>query len=784
MKTLPDALQPLADHAQFILYKLTPSAKKAGKFDKLPVDPRTLQVFDKGSDWQNDPTAWTTADNALRRAALCGDGYGVGFFLTADDGLFFLDIDDCLQPNGTWSELATDLLALLPGAAVEVSSSGRGLHVFGRVPEALPHGSRNDALGLELYTERRFVALTGTGARGSAAVTCSRFGELVTQYFPPRASVQSPEWSDGPVTDWSGHTDDDALIEQALASRSAAGAFGASASFADLWTGDADALAKAYPDGSGHNGSQADAALAQHLAFWTGNDCERILRLMWQSGLVRDKWDREDYLYRTILHAVSLQKTYHQKQPAAPQVPAETTAAASQKVTREFDRTPEANMILGNRAARLIRFNGMWLTREAGSHYRELEEEALRAEVRQNCGFSITPTKVNAVLDELKAATLVDSYNVTLPHWISQAGDRPPASGLIVCRNGVLDPVAGRLYPHSDDLLTFNALPFGYDPQAPRPARWGQFLNEVFGDDPEAIGELQKLFAYFLTLDTSQQKIFALIGPKRSGKGTIARTLRELIGPLNVASPSFSSMGRPFGLESLIGKQLAIFPDARIGKTTDKTTVAERLLSISGEDAIAIERKHKADWHGKIGARMLILSNDLPVFGDASGALASRYVVFHTPHSFYGREDTGLTDKLTAELPGILNWALEGLRRLKAGERIVTPASARDLAEEMDHLGSPVKHFVHDCCTIDESGEVGKTELWQAYLNWHIAEGIPGSPPSNGVFAKQLKAAFPGLPREYRARLQGGGRESRWKRIRLNDPAPISAAARAFSRPG
>lgn len=784
MKTLPEALQPLADHAQFILYKLTPSAKKPGKFDKFPVDHRTLQVFAKGSDWQNDRAAWTDADNALRLAALCGDGYGVGFFFTADDGLFFLDIDDCLQLDNTWSKLAIDLLALLPGAAVEVSSSGRGLHVFGRMPEALPHSSRNDALGLELYTERRFVALTGTGAYGSAAVTCDRFGELVAQYFPTIKKGRSAEWTDGPVADWSGHTDDDALIEQAIGSKSAGGAFGASASFADLWAGDADALAKAYPDGSGHNGSQADAALAQHLAFWTGNDCERMLQLMWRSGLVRDKWDREDYLHRTILNAVSMQETFYQRQPAAPQVPAETTAAASNKVTREFDRTPETNMVLGNRKTRLIRFNGTWLTHEAGSHYRELEEEALRAEVRQNCGFSITPTKVNAVLDELKAAALVDAYNVTLPHWINRAGDAPPASNLIVCKNGVLDPVEGRLYPHSDDLLTFNALPFAYDPRAPRPARWGQFLNEVFGDDPEAIGELQKLFAYFLTLDTSQQKIFALIGPKRSGKGTIARTLRELIGPLNVASPSFSSMGRPFGLESLIGKQLAIFPDARIGRTTDKTAVAERLLSISGEDAIAIERKHKSDWHGKIGARLLILSNELPVFGDASGALASRYVVINTPHSFYGREDTRLTDKLTAELPGILNWALEGLHKLEAGERIVTPASARDLAEEMDHLGSPVKHFVHDCCTLEAGGKVGKQELWAAYQNWHIAEGIPSHPLSNGVFARQLKAAYP-MPKvdDYRERLPDDKRVWVWTGIRLNDPMPISSAARAFTRP-
>lgn len=312
MQKLPEALRPLAEYRQFILCKFVPSQKEPGKFEKYPVDHRTLQVFVKGSDWQNDPTAWTDADNALKLAGLCGEGYGIGFFFTDNDPFFFLDIDRCLQPDNTWSPLALQLIDLLPGAAVSVSSSGRGLHVFGRVPEALPHGSRNDGLGLELYTARRFVALSGNGANGSAATVCDGFPALVSEFFPAKKATSGvDEWTEEPVEGYSGPEDDNELIERALASRSAAGAFGAGASFAELWEGDVDALARAYPDGSGHNGSQADAALAQHLAFWTGNHCERILRLMWQSGLVRDKWDREDYLYRTILNAVRLQETVY-----------------------------------------------------------------------------------------------------------------------------------------------------------------------------------------------------------------------------------------------------------------------------------------------------------------------------------------------------------------------------------------------------------------------------------------------------------------------------------------
>ncbi|WP_303288235.1 phage/plasmid primase, P4 family [Marinobacter sp. SS8-8] len=730
--------------------------------DKKPVSPHTGHICD-----HTDPANWGT----FEEAAACteaGRADGVGFEFTQNDDLWFLDIDDALH-GGQWSPLACDLLARLAGAAVEVSASGNGLHVFGSGPVP-PHGCKNVAHGLELYTGGRFVALTGVHASGSASWrNDAAVAQLVADYFPPGTEQTADGWTDEPCPEWDGHTDDGELLQHAYKSKSAASAFSNRASFADLFEGREEALAAAYPDDSGtrqYDASSADAALAQHLAFWTGKDCERIQRLMMLSGLRRDKWERADYLPRTIQAACNRCTDVHKRRTAAER-PQQTATA---RTTVDFPLSVESEMTLCNRPARLVRFNGMWLTWEKGGHYREYDEELLRAEIRANCGYNLRPTTVNASLDELKGATGVDAYGKELPDWINRPEGVPDAQGLIVCRNGVLDPDTGELFPLSDDLLTFNALPFDYDPHAPEPQRWISFMGEAF-DDPEAVHELQKLFGYCLTLDTSQQKIFAIIGPKRSGKGTIARTLRQLLGPMNVAGPSFSSLGRPFGLESLIGKTLAIFPDARMGRNTDKAVVAERLLSISGEDALDVERKHKGDWHGKLGARVLILSNEVPVLGDASGALASRYVVFHMPHSFYGREDPHLSDKLTGELPGILNWALQGLRNLKAEGRIVTPPSARELIEEIDALGSPIKAFVRDCCTVCQTGDVGKDELWNAYRKWHAENGIPGHAFSKEIFSRQLKTAFPGQLREYRPRSAVQvSRPRRWTGIDLVDP--------------
>ena len=298
---LSESLRGLESWPQFILWKI---ADKNGKPVKLPVSPHTGQVCNAHS-----AENWADAATAFERAR--ATGCGVGFVFTAKDPFFFLDIDKCSTPSG-WSPLAMQLLSELPGAAVEISQSGAGLHVFGRA-QALAHKSKNIALGIELYTADRFVALTDSGTIGNVDTDCSTaLTSVVARYFPATAQSE-PEQpvALGPRPDWNGPVNDDELLERALASRGARSVFGASASFVDLWEANEETLGGYFPDPGGlraYDASSADAALAQHLAFWTGCDLQRMQRLMMRSGLVRDKWNRPDYLPRTIAYAVSQQK--------------------------------------------------------------------------------------------------------------------------------------------------------------------------------------------------------------------------------------------------------------------------------------------------------------------------------------------------------------------------------------------------------------------------------------------------------------------------------------------
>lgn len=252
------------------------------------------------------------------------------------------------------------------------------------------------------------------------------------------------------------------------------------------------------------------------------------------------------------------------------------------------------------------------------------------------------------------------------------------------------------------------------------------------------------MFGYLLVPDTSLQKLFLIIGPKRSGKGTIGRALRGMLGQHNICGPTLASLSQNFGLAPLLGKLLAIVSDARLSKRSDSQIISERLLSISGEDFLTVDRKYLPAWHGQLFARILILTNEVPEIADASGAFASRFVLLRLTESFYGREDPLLTKRLLGELSGILNWAIEGRQRLVDRGHFVQPGSGRDAARELEELGSPIGTFVSERCNTGSDFEVAVDSLLRAYSAFCDERGL-AQPPNAAIFGRDLRAAVPNI---------------------------------------
>lgn len=389
-----------------------------------------------------------------------------------------------------------------------------------------------------------------------------------------------------------------------------------------------------------------------------------------------------------------------------------------------------------------------------GTHYNECAFEEVRATTygfleRAVCRdgerlkpFNPNRARVGNVCEALAAVAQIP-VSAQPPRWLGERTGPDPAD-LLICKNGVVYLPSRALMPHSPALFALNALDFGFSPNAAPPREWLRFLATLWPDDQPSIDTLQEIFGLALVADTRHQKAFLLIGPKRSGKGTIARVLTALVGQNNVAGPTLASLGQNFGLAPLIGRRLAIVSDARISGKADQQIIVERLLAITGEDALTIDRKFRDPWTGRLPVRFVILSNELPRLTDASGAMASRFVTLLLRHSFFGREDHGLTDRLLRELPGVLLWALAGLDRLRSRGHFIPPPSALEAQRELEDLGSPIGAFLRERCTLQPGASVRTDFLYQAWCEWCREQGRdhPGTVQS---FGKDLGAAVAGL---------------------------------------
>ncbi|MEM5470780.1 phage/plasmid primase, P4 family [Hoeflea sp. AS60] len=357
----------------------------------------------------------------------------------------------------------------------------------------------------------------------------------------------------------------------------------------------------------------------------------------------------------------------------------------------------------------------------------------------ERMAWSASPTNLAGVISIINGTCLLSRIDHELPCWLD--GRQNGTADLVVFENGIFDLDAGTLIPPTEALFCTNVLPFAYDPSVTEMPHFEAFLDEVFAHDEGARRLLQEWFGYNLGTDTSHQKLLLVVGPRRSGKGTIGRLLQSLVGPANAVAPKLRQFGQNFGLQQLIGKSVAIVYEARTSARDDRYAIAENLLSITGEDPQAIDRKNKTAWQGKLSTRITLMSNEVPDVPDGAKALEARYLIIRLQQSFVGRENRELGSRLSAELPAIMNWALAGLRRLRETGSFSQSddADIRDLISE-----TPLKQFVTERCHLSPDARCDKSELFHEFRQWAAEHGVP---LSMGMqlqhFTRRLLEEFP-----------------------------------------
>lgn len=376
------------------------------------------------------------------------------------------------------------------------------------------------------------------------------------------------------------------------------------------------------------------------------------------------------------------------------------------------NHTENAAMFLDQRypASTLLRADEVWYFYN-GKCWGELSEGQIKSELFNSMYRSYPQDN-----------TINGTYGVLckMCHTMLKIGRVP--SNLIVYANGVLDLNTWTLNPHSPEYFTTNLLPYNYSPQAPC-RRWLSFLHEVFEGDDERIALLQEWLGYLLSSSYRFHKIMLLLGPPRSGKGTIGRILARLVGEQNFSGGSLHAFASDKFLDSLRTKPVMFVGDAEQKISRNQVgIIIERILTISGNDAISFDRIYKSSITEALPTRITLSSNHTPSLFDDSGALAGRFVVLPINVSFMGREDPYLFDVLITELEGIAAWSLAGLHRLSQKGRFILPQASLDEMQYVVETYSPLERFIDDVCEPVAGSVITSEDTYLAYRAWATAQ--------------------------------------------------------------
>jgi P4 family phage/plasmid primase-like protien len=710
------------------------------QFDQIPIElkrtPRWVlwRLIEKGDTWAKVPAqtnglaASSTNPETWTDFISVQDAYesnpakfaGIGFVFTADDNLVGIDLDDCYDPTVGFTNAAMQQLATTIEGYMEISPSGTGVKIFTRADHFASHADHN--IGFEAYATGRYFTVTGHHLSGSVPAVAQDLQDVIPTRTIHRTGDAFGDYV-APLDDW------------------------------DINRVETELLAKLDPD----TGYGEWVKIGQILHHQFGGDieaCEAWDR--WSSGSAKhatsgdyscySKWRTFKGSGATLRSLIFIVNQQTRKEALARgEIVLDSGAMNHARTFLDGFYTSEEGYSLVHYADDFFIY--------VGTHYEIIEEATIRAKVYaflDKCKkpakqgalapFNPSPASVSAALDAIKSIVHLPNHpNTKPPIWLEgYAQAKPPSSKLISVMNGIFHMEDSILLPHSLGFFTQNSLPFQYNPASTCPT-WMTFLRSVWPDDQESIDVLQEMFGYILSGDTRQQKFFNIIGPRRSGKGTINKVLVALLGQHNTVAPELGELCDTFGLQPWLGKLLASFTDARAPER-NRSAVVSQLLRIVGGDTITVNRKNKDAWNGYLPTRLVMYSNEVLQLTENSNALTGRMIVLKMSISFFDKEDTDLSHKLEQELSGIFNWAMEGMaRRLARGGHFQQPKSGKEYLDLMEELGNPMKPFADEALDFDPTHYTTKEDVFACWKHWALKKSM--SPGTEQAFKRRFLAA-------------------------------------------
>lgn len=432
-------------------------------------------------------------------------------------------------------------------------------------------------------------------------------------------------------------------------------------------------------------------------------------------------------------------------------------------ISRAFLR--EANQGVGSAARRgtELRFwrDSWWVWN--GQHYRKISAAELRGhlaafiegrkweDTRKQSGERITYKEqksatratVRNVVQSLEGLCVAGGHHDP-PVW---SDGSEPAEHLIM-ENGILylddlwalmedETESVDLEPHTPELFAVNGLPYSWDRNAECP-RWEQFLDRVLPNEAKQ-RVLAQWCGYCLLPTNRYQKIFVMVGEGANGKSVIMDVTRHLVGKSNVSAAPLEQLHQPHALQPLVGKLLNQATEWGYLHQTGLMT----LKAVSGGDSVTINPKHKAPYEAVLPVRWMVSTNEVPQVQDRSEAIWRRLMLMEFEEQIPPDEQIPkerFVDMLCEELPGILIWALCGLKDLEDQGGFEIPDCMAKSAREMREKSNPAASWCEQSLVVAKNAELN---LRSAYADYKSYCNNGGWKPLNRAnFSKQIRRWF------------------------------------------
>ena len=699
----------------WVCWRAEPDERSHSGISKKPVNPRT-----GGMAQSNNPSTWADYDTAVAAAPKYS---GLGFMF-GGSGYFGVDIDDMPDEleryrkgdDGVISEFVNTLQSY-----TEYSQSGTGIHIICR--GKLPKGGRKKKHsfgGFEMYDSGRSFVMTGNYCSEymDVAECTESIKPLHSKYIgsgrEPAPARVKPQRTLNTAND---------IIRAALNAKNGS-------AFSALWDGDISAYG---------SHSEADMALCNMLAFWTGADAEKIDALFRQSGLMRDKWDRKQA--GTTYGALTVQKAIANcTEVYKPSARDNYSLSITDSQTEEGERVKLYSFDDMGNAERFIDlfgenirycytekkwyyYNGQkWCVDNKGAIERMADRsvKAMEAEM-----------KVYAQTDADEGTDMQKAFEKQIKTSRSNKGKKAMLSEsqhhvpilpnhmdqyrmALNTPSGVLNLKTGKLTEHKAEYYFTKITSVDLSSSSDCP-RWLAFLDEIFDGDKDLIRYIQKALGYSLTGSTVEQCAFFLFGTGKNGKSTFLDVVRDVFGDYAANIQPETIMVRN-NSGSAINSDIARLKGARL-VTSEGVRINEGLLKqLTGDDTVTARKLYSEEFEFKPEFKLWMATNHKPIIrGTDTGIWRRIHMIPFTVAIPDNKVDKNLAHKLKAEMTAIFKWMVDGCM-LWQQEGLKMPRAVLDSVREYQHEMDVVSAFIDNCCI--EGGSVAAKTLFAAYLKW------------------------------------------------------------------